>query len=129
VIRVECKALQTNSVKQIAPGEWKGTFQCDASDRRTVTFPDGSNLETTCLLVGTFDLLAAGLFMFGKTWRFAFAKNFHLPRSKYKKYTESQQHNLLSASMPITWPLKAPYHAEPFALLDEIAAEKLAAGS
>jgi len=60
---IEAKSLQTNTVKNEG-GVWHGKVQCDASDRRNVQLPDGKNMETTCLLVGEFDLLAVNLFAF-----------------------------------------------------------------
>jgi len=122
-ISVESKGLQTNSVREV-PGGYIGRFQCDASDRRPITLPNGESLETTCLLVGQFDLIAVGLFEFGKQWRFAFAKNKDLPRSAARKYTPEQRQYLLAGTMDITWPLKAPFELEPFRLLDEIVEEK-----
>jgi hypothetical protein len=123
-VRVECKVLQSHSVRRVPDG-YEGAFQCDASDRRRVTLPNGETIETTCLLVGEFDLLAVGIFDFGKRWRYAFAKNQDLPRSKFRKYTEEQRNYLLAGTMPITWPLKAPFHEEPFGLLDQIVKQKL----
>jgi hypothetical protein len=140
-IRVEVKSLQTNSVKLRDPtarsgwrslkslhmnpstpreGEQQAIFQCDASDRRMVTFPSGTKIETTCILIDAFDLLAIGLFAFGHGWNFAFARNRDLPRSAHKKYPPETHEFLLASSMPITWPLKPPYEAEPYRLLDEI---------
>jgi hypothetical protein len=101
-----------------------GRFQCDASDRRPVTLPDGSAVETVCLLAGEFDLLAINLFEFGQQWKFAFIKNSDLPRSGYKKYTDYQRQYLLQTTPKITWPLQPPYRDEPFALLNEIVASK-----
>jgi hypothetical protein len=123
-IRVESKSLQSTMVKH-QNGIWKGTFQCDASDRRKVTLPNGNTVETTCLLVGEFDLVAVNLFAFGDQWRFAFAKNGDLPRTTYKKYKEEDRQYLLSSSMKITWPLQPPFVEDPFILLDEIVKEKL----
>ncbi len=123
-ISVEVKCLQTHTVRRLGDDAYRGKFQCDASDRRRVLFPDGTSLETTCLRVGEFDLLAVGLFEFGQQWRFAFARNSDLPHSRYKKYTPEQQRYLLATLMDITWPLQPPYEAEPFRLLDIIALEK-----
>jgi len=124
-IRVEVKGLQTKTVKKTGDDEWEGTFQCDASDRRKVTLPNGVSLATTCLQVGEFDLLAVSLFQFGDQWRFAFAKNSALPRSQYRSYDPVKvQPYLLKSNMKITWPLSLPYRGEPLALLDEIAGEK-----
>lgn len=105
---IEVKSLQTNSIK----GKEKklvATFQCDASDSRTVRLPNGSEVITTCLLVGEFDILAVNLFGFTGKWDYAFALNKDLPTSSYKKYMSKQRKYLLSTSMKITWPLCAPY--------------------
>ncbi len=122
-ITVQVKSLQTNSIRPVAAG-YTGTFQCDASDRRPVKLPNGKTVETTCLLVGGFDLLAVNLFAFGQRWRFGFAKNVDLPRSNSPKYTPQQRKYLLATSVRITWPLGAPFRDEPFQLLDEIIAAK-----
>jgi hypothetical protein len=122
-IRVESKSLQSNSVKTTGSG-WKGTFQCDASDKRPVTLPNGETINTTCLQVGEFDLLAVGLFQFGDEWRFAFVKNYDLPRTKSARYTPEQQKYLLRSSVKITWPLSEPFELEPFRLLDEIVRQR-----
>jgi hypothetical protein len=74
--------------------------------------------------MGILDLLAVNLFEFEQEWRFAFAKNRDLPRSRSSKYTPRQQKYLLATLMEITWPLKPPFQSEPFQLLDEIALEK-----
>jgi hypothetical protein len=116
---IESKSLQTHSVRK--EGDmWVGKAQCDASDRRTVKFADGSTLETTCLLAGEFDILAVNLFAFENQWRFVFAKNGDLPRSTYKKYTPEQRSKLLASLVPITWPPQPPFSAEPFSLMDEM---------
>jgi hypothetical protein len=122
-VTVQVKSLQSNSVRRTDSG-YIGTFQCDASDGRPVKLPNGQTLETTCLLVGGFDLLAVNLFEFGQQWRFAFAKNADLPRSRSPKYTARQQKYLLATSMKVTWPLEFPFRDEPFALLEEIIREK-----
>lgn len=126
---VEVKSLQTNLIKRDANGNLIGKFQCDASDRREVTFRDGSSVETTCLLVGEFDLLAVNLHGFYGDWKFAFAKNEDLPRvngtrGRAKSYTELQLQNLLATTMPITDPPIAPYRMEPWSLLDELIEER-----
>jgi hypothetical protein len=117
--RVECKSLQTNTVRK-EPTGFRASFQCDASDRRMVVFNNGTKKETTCLKVGEFDILAVNLFALEETWRFAFALNSDLPRSKYKKYTPYQRNELLASSMAITWPLNPPFVENPFVLLDQI---------
>jgi hypothetical protein len=123
LVSVQVKSLQSSSVLKTKTG-YKGTFQCDASDRRLVRLPNGESVETTCLLVGGFDLLAVNLFEFGQEWRFAFAKNSDLPRTTSSKYTPEQRKFLLATSVRITWPLQPPFYEDPFTVLDIIAAEK-----
>lgn len=120
---VEVKSLQTRTVKKTDDG-LAARFQCDASDRRTVHLPTGEDLETTCLLVGEFDVLAVNLFAFTEDWVFAFAKNWDLPRSKYRGYSEEAREHLLASGMPITWPLQPPYKEDLFAVLDDLVDEK-----
>ena len=79
----ESKSLQTNSIRKTERG-WVGKTQVDASDRRLVTLPDGTEVNTTCLLRNEFDVLAVNVFAFDEKWRFVFAKNSDLPFSKYK---------------------------------------------
>ena len=121
--RIEVKSLQTNTV-QLNGNKLTAKFQCDASDRRTVTLAGGQTVQTTCLLVGQFDILAVNLFAFEKKWRFAFARNNKLPLSQFRGYTEDVRKQLLATLMPVTWPLELPYVEEPFSLFDEIVQER-----
>ena len=98
---IEVKSLQTNMCKNLGDGKWEGKAQVDGSDRRIVTFKDGSELNTTLLLRGEFDLLAVNCFAFGEEWRFTFAKNSDLPTSSFKKYTEEQRKQRLKAALGI----------------------------
>jgi len=116
LVSVQVKSLQSSSVLKTETG-YKGTLQCDASDRRLVHLPNGESVETTCLLVGGFDLLAVNLFEFGQEWRFAFAKNSDLPRTTSSKYTPEQRKFLLATSVRITWPLQPPFYEDPFTMI------------
>jgi len=120
---VESKSLQTNSIQKVGDA-WVGKAQCDASDRRKVNFADGTSLETTCLLTGEFDILAVNRFAFEHDWRFIFAKNKDLPRSRFRKYSEIQRAALLASSVPVSWPPQPPFRDEPFSLMDELMREK-----
>lgn len=122
-VHVEVKSIQTNSIRQRG-AHFVARFQCDASDRRRVRLPNGQEIETTCLVVGEFDLLAVNLFAFENRWVFAFARNLDLPRATSPKYTLEQQKFLLATQMEITLPLQPPYEPEPFRLLDEIVQDK-----
>ena len=122
-ITVEVKSLQTRLVRR-TNGGYVGKCQVDASDKRPVTLPDGSQLSTTCLLPGRFDLLAVNLFEFGYQWRFGFIRNQDLPRSRHRKYTDYQRAHLLATNVRVTWPLEDPFHDDPFPLLDAIVRER-----
>lgn len=124
-ISVQVKSLQTKSIRQTEKG-LEGVFQCDASDKRLVKLPSGQEIETTCLLAGGFDLLAVNIFQFANQWKFAFAKNADLPRTKSHKYKDNQEAKqyLLATSIRITWPLQAPFSDDPFKILDSIVNER-----
>ena len=116
--RIECKSLQTNSIEKNDAGYF-GKYQCDASDRRTIKV--GSKMvDTTCLLVGEFDIIAVNLFSFENKWIFAFALNEDLPRSTYRKYPRTVQQRLLATLMPVSLPLQAPYTESPIPLLERL---------
>ena len=122
-ITVEVKSLQTKSVKSTLLG-FEGRCQVDASDKRKVTLPDGSTLETTCLLTGKFDLLAVNLYEFRQQWEFGFIRNGDLPRSRYRDYSDYQREHLLATGVPVKWPLTTPFSSDPFLLLDDIVQER-----
>lgn len=122
-ITVEVKSLQSRSVRNLNGG-FTGRCQVDASDRRPVTFPDGSELATTCLLAGKFDILAINLFEFRQQWEFAFIRNADLPRSRHRAYTPYQREHLLATSVPVAWPLEPPFYDSPFPILDSIRRER-----
>ena len=117
--RVESKSLQTKTVKPTNDG-FSASFQCDASDCRTVQFSDGTEIKTTCLIAGEFDIVAVNLFALEEDWRFGFALNKDLPRSRYKKYNPFQQSQLIASMIKITYPLQPPFVADPFLLLDRL---------
>ncbi|MCC7293489.1 MAG: hypothetical protein IT449_15635 [Phycisphaerales bacterium] len=123
---VEAKSLQTHSVEALGDDRWMGKAQVDGSDRRTVTFRDGTKLETTLLLPGEFDVLAVNCFAFGGTWRWVFCKNSDLPRSSYKKYTKAQPAGLLASLVKVDWPPTPPFSGDVFRILDALVAERCA---
>lgn len=109
-IVVEVKSLQTNKCEyDEATGKWAVKSQVDASDRREVTFDDGTTLNTTLLLRGEFDILAVNCFAFGDTWRFQFALNKDLQTSTFSKYTDEQRANLIASLQSVTWPPSGPF--------------------
>jgi len=126
---IESKSLQTNHVRDLGGGKWSGRAQVDGSDRRTVTFPDRTKLETTLLLRGGFDVLAVNCFAFGGTWQWAFCKNSDLPRSAHKKYTDAQRAGLLASLVNVGWPPSQPFTDDLFKVLDSLVAERSGAAA
>lgn len=122
--RIEIKSLQTNLVRTLDDGTLKGQVQCDASDRRNVVLPSGKTVNTTCLVIDEFDILAVNLFQFRGKWEFAFALNKDLPRTQSDKYTKSQRCYLLKTLIPISWPLQPPFVSDPFTLMDKLILER-----
>jgi hypothetical protein len=131
---VEVKSIQSGSlVPKKRSGRVEPNFQCDGSDRRVVTFPDGSSLETTCLLVGQFDMLAVNLHAFYSKWVFVFADNADLPtlrtnKDAHLRYTDYQMDNLLKSTMPMSNPPVAPYENEPWSILDRLVERRQRSG-
>lgn len=120
--RVEAKSLQTNSVKNIGADKWTGKFQCDASDRREISLPNGHKVNTTCLAVGEFDIVAVSLYAFGDQWRFAFAKNSDLPHpgARSRNVSMEDRKYLIKTLIDISWPLQAPFTTDVYSLLDDM---------
>lgn len=120
--RIEAKSLQTNSVVQVGKNAWRGKFQCDASDRREITLPNGNKVNTTCLAVGEFDIVAVSLYAFGNQWRFAFAKNSDLPHpsARSRNILDENKKYLIKTLIDISWPLKKPFTTDVFSLMDDM---------
>lgn len=117
---IEVKSLQTKMITNVGKDKWLGKAQVDASDSRTISLPDGSNMKTTCLLRGEFDILAVNCFAFGEKWRFGFALNSELPPNTFKKYTDYQKSYLLPSLIPVEWPLKPPFTDNLIKLLNRL---------
>ena len=116
---IEVKSLQTNTIS-FENGRWAAKAQVDASDRRTITLPNGTEISTTCLLVGEFDVLAVNVYSFEDEWRFVFAKNEDLPRSRYRRYPSEQRQYLLATTVDVTWPPEPPFSANLFPPLNQL---------
>lgn len=120
--RIEAKSLQTNSVINLGGDSWAGKFQCDASDRREILLPNGHTVNTTCLAVGEFDIVAVRLYAFGDQWRFGFAKNSDLPHPgpRSRNVAVQDREYLIKTLIDITWPLQAPFTTDVYSLLDSM---------
>jgi hypothetical protein len=117
---VEVKSVQTNSVKKDGVSAFTGSVQVDASDKRMVSFDDGSALHTTLLLRNQFDILAVNCFPFTGKWDFMFCLNKNLPTSKNKNYSLYHQNNLIASSIKVSYPPLNPFTDDIFSLMDSI---------
>lgn len=129
VFSFEIKSLQTNTVKPSKDGSsLVATFQCDASDRRVISLPNGHSVNTTCLKFGDFDIVAVNLFAFTGNWDYAFALNKDLPhattgKSKKSAIPEEDLKYLIKSSIKITYPLQKPFVSNPFILMERLLQE------
>lgn len=115
---IQVKSMQTNQIREPSPGRFTARVQCDGSDRREVTLPNGHKLETTNYVVGEFMVLATPLHAFTGEWDFAFRLNSTLERTTFKKYREEDRQFLLKTLVGIGWPLEPPWTTDLFGLLD-----------
>ena len=120
---VESKSLQSRLVEKDG-NVWRGKAQVDASDRRTVLLQDGSQIETTLLTVGDFDVLAVNCFAFEQEWNFAFARNSDLPRSRYRGYSQQVRNQLIASLVSVSWPPEPPFTRNLIDLLEQLASER-----
>jgi transcriptional regulator with XRE-family HTH domain len=120
---VECELYRAEWRTGGAAGKYTGAVQCDASDNREITLPNGNRVKTTNLKVGEFDVLALGLFAFRERWDFGFLLNRDLPRTTSNKYSPADRQYLLKTLVPAAWPLPPGCHPDPFPLLDRLIEE------
>ncbi len=104
---VQVKCLQTTLIRPIENGRFYAVAQNDASDRRTVTLPNGDVIETTCYVAGEYDILVSTVQPFTGEWKFIFKKNKDLRRSTFRGYTEEQRKYILASQEVIIYPIEA----------------------
>jgi hypothetical protein len=116
---IQLKSLQTNSIREREPGKFTGKIQNDASDARKIRLPDGSEVVTTCYLVGEYDILGVSLQPFAGEWRFAFKKNKDLKRTTFRKYSEEAKKFLLATLEDISFPLTDDWTEDLMSLVND----------
>lgn len=122
-VTIQVKSIQTNSI-ELEGGVFTAKVQNDASDRRKVKLPGGSVVETTCYVVGEYDILAVSLHPFTGEWRYAFKENSKLKRTTSKKYTPKQQRYLLATLEAISFPLDPSWTEDFDAILESVSKGK-----
>ncbi len=120
---IESKSLQSRMVER--DGDvWRGRAQVDASDRRSIVLEDGTQIETTLLLIGEFDVLAVNCFAFEQEWNFVFAQNSDLPRSTYRRYPPQVRNQLIASLVSVSWPPELPFTSSLIDILDQLVLER-----
>ena len=120
---IESKSLQSRMVEKDG-NIWRGKAQVDASDRRSIILQDGSQITTTLLQVGEFDVLAVNCFAFEQDWKFIFAKNSDLPRSTYRRYPTQVRNQLIASLVSVSWPPEPPFTDSLIEILDQLLSER-----
>lgn len=120
---IESKSLQSRMVEK--DGDvWRGRAQVDASDRRSIVLEDGTQIETTLLMVGEFDILAVNCFAFEQEWNFAFGRNSDLPRSRYRGYSQQVRNQLIASLVSVSWPPEPPFSSDLIEVLEQLVVER-----
>ena len=120
---IESKSLQSGMVEKDGD-TWRGRAQVDASDRRSITLEDETQIETTLLMVGEFDVLAVNCFAFEQEWKFVFARNSDLPRSTYSRYSSRVRDQLIASLVPVSWPPEPPFTDDLREVLNQLLLER-----
>ena len=120
---IESKSLQSRMIEKDG-NIWRGKAQVDASDRRNVILQDGSQIATTLLTVGEFDVLAVNCFAFEQEWNFAFVRNSDLPRSRYSGYSQQVRNQLIASLVAVSWPPEPPFTRDLTEVLELLASER-----
>ncbi len=116
---IQLKSLQTNTIQETGPCQFKAKVQNDASDRRKIKLPNGKTVETTCYQVGEYDILGVSLQPFTGDWEFAFKKNKDLKGSTSGKYSKNVRKYLLATIEDISFPLPQDWTSDLLSLLDD----------
>lgn len=120
---IESKSLQSRMVEK--DGDvWRGRAQVDASDRRSIVLEDGTQIETTLLMVGEFDILAVNCFAFEQEWNFVFGRNRDLPRSRYRGYSQQVRNQLIASLVSVSWPPEPPFSSDLIEVLEQLVVER-----
>jgi hypothetical protein len=82
--------------------------------------PTGKVIETTCYLIGEYDILAVPLYPFTGSWAdYAYRRNRDLTRTTSRKYSTEEQACLLATTEDISWPLDSAWTTDLLSLLDK----------
>lgn len=111
-ISIEVKSVAKNSVKQTLFG-WTGRAAVKSSDKKVLTFSDGSQADVANLPRGQFTILAVCCQPFNGDWKqFQYCLNSDLPHPESKSLTPLQQNELISTGVYVEWPPVYPFTSD-----------------
>lgn len=133
-MKIEVKSLQSRTVPDVGENETTlskedgeievGFHLKGSSDPREVEH-EGETYSTVLMNVvdSDIDIMAVNLYKVKDEWDFAFVRVKDLPRSK-GNYPESLRQKLSKSQPKFKIPLREPYTADPYKLMDEILTER-----
>ena len=117
-VSVEVKSVAKNTIKQNLFG-WSGKAAVKSSDKKVLTFSDGSTADVAMLPRGQFTILAVCCHAFTGSWKdFQYCLNTDLPMPNSGSLTELQKSELISVLIPVQWPPVAPFTTDLQSVLD-----------
>ena len=136
-MKIEVKSLQTHTINAVdttqtelededeEPVRYRAGFHLKGtSDQRTIQY-SGEEYSTTLMNVEDtdIDVMAVNLYKIKDKWDFAFLKVEDLPRSK-GNYPEGLRQKLARSQIRLTIPLRGPFTADLYGLMDEVLEER-----
>lgn len=80
ILTIEVKSVLSSSIKEDnLYDSWGGTVGCKNSDKREILLEDGTQLNTSSIVRGAFDILAISTYAVSEKWDFLFMENRFLP--------------------------------------------------
>ena len=136
-MKIEVKSLQTHTINAVDTAQTElgdedeksvryraGFHLKGTSDQRTIQY-SGEEYSTTLMNVEDtdIDVMAVNLYKIKDEWDFAFLKVEDLPRSK-GNYPEGLRQKLARSQIRLTIPLREPFTADLYGLMDEVLEER-----
>ena len=136
-MKIEVKSLQTHTIDAVDTTQTElgdedeesvryraGFHLKGTSDQRTIQY-GGEEYSTTLMNVEDtdIDVMAVNLYKIKDEWDFAFLKVEDLPRSK-GNYPEGLRQKLARSQIRLTIPLRGPFTADLYELMDEVLEER-----
>lgn len=120
------KTLKRNphQVNTVEGSYWRGRFKTRTSSYKTITFSDGSQLNTLCVPRKQVDVFGVCVRPMTGKWEYMYCTTTDLPGTENKEFTPLQQQELLKPEMYVQWPPVFPWTDSLESALERAAAQK-----